>query len=440
VEVSRWYVINNRYFITRSFRRRNDTIGKFLKHPIPFSLKDVFWGFSTLKEREYPMSKTRTIEEINEKIAKGKVVVLTAEEILDEVEKNGLKGTLETVDVVTTATFGPMCSSGAFLNFGHSDPPIRMTKTTLNDVEAYSGIAAVDTYIGATQLSETEGDRYGGAHVICDLIGRKPVQLKASSPGTDCYPRNELNIGITLDMINEAYLFNPRNSYQNYGAAINLSDETKYTYMGTLRSFGANVTFSTCGQLSPLLNDPEYRTIGIGTRLFLAGAQGYVAWQGTQFFSARPRNAFGIPVGGAGSLALIGDMKTMDPRWVRPLRLKNYGISLYVGIGVPIPILDIEMVRRVAVRNREIQTFLYDYGVPRRERPIIATIDYEQLWSGSIIVNGKKVPAAPMSNIRKAREIAQLLKTEIADGRFLLTAPVARFPSDHNVNSLVNGC
>ncbi|HOX65884.1 MAG TPA: homocysteine biosynthesis protein, partial [Thermotogota bacterium] len=229
------------------------------------------------------MSRIRTIEEINEKIANGNAVVLTAEEIIDEVAQEGAEATLEKVDVVTTATFGPMCSSGAFLNFGHSDPPIRMAKTALNDVEAYSGIAAVDAYIGATQLSETEGDRYGGAHVICDLISRKPVRLSASSPGTDCYPRKRLETEITLDTINEAYLFNPRNAYQNYGAAINLSAETKYTYMGTLRPHGANVTYATCGQLSPLLNDPDYRTIGIGTRLFLAGAQGYVAWQGTQF-------------------------------------------------------------------------------------------------------------------------------------------------------------
>ncbi len=384
------------------------------------------------------MPKTRTIEEINEKIAEGKAVVLTAEEIIDEVDQTGAEATLDKVDVVTTATFSPMCSSGAFLNFGHADPPIRMTKTTLNEVEAYSGIAAVDAYIGATGLSETEGDRYGGAHVIYDLIARKPVRLRASSPGTDCYPRKEMETDISLDAINEAYLFNPRNAYQNYGAAINLSSETKHTYMGTLRPFGANITYATCGQLSPLLNDPDYRTIGIGTRLFLAGAQGYVAWQGTQFYSARPRNALGIPVGGAGTLALIGDMKAMNPRWLRPIRLKNYGISLCVGIGVPIPILDMEMLRKVTVRNRDIETLLFDYGVPRRDRPIIATVNYEELWSGSIRIEDRKTPTAPMSDIRKAREIAAVLKTEISAGRFFLTEPVARLPGNQRLRNLEN--
>ena len=52
----------------------------------------------------------------------------------------------------------------------------------LNGVEAYAGIAAVDAYLGATQISETDpankaypGEfNYGGGHVIEELVaGRK---------------------------------------------------------------------------------------------------------------------------------------------------------------------------------------------------------------------------------------------------------------------------
>src|SRR4030066_2233697 len=152
----------------------------------------------------------KTIEEINEKIKNGKVVVLNAEEIIDYAEKKGVKRTAKEVDVVTTATFGPMCSSGAFLNFGHSDPPIKMTRIQLNDVPAYAGIAAVDAYIGATELSETEDMNYGGAYVIEDLISGKPVKLRATAYGTDCYPRNAIETYITLESINQAYIFSPR--------------------------------------------------------------------------------------------------------------------------------------------------------------------------------------------------------------------------------------
>ena len=89
---------------------------------------------------------TKTYEEINNKIKNGNVVVVTAEEMIKFVEKNGPKVAAEEIDVVTTGTFGPMCSSGAFLNFGHSDPPIKFEHLWLNDVHAYHGNAAVDWY------------------------------------------------------------------------------------------------------------------------------------------------------------------------------------------------------------------------------------------------------------------------------------------------------
>src|SRR5690554_1466284 len=148
----------------------------------------------------------KTYAEINEKIRQGKAVVFTAEEIIDIVQEKGYQAATREVDVVTTATFGPMCSSKTFLNFGHSDPPIRMTKVWLNDVPAYAGIAAVDAYIGATELSETRGLEYGGAHVIEDLVAGKKVRLRAKSYGTDCYPRLDVDTFITLEDLNQAYL------------------------------------------------------------------------------------------------------------------------------------------------------------------------------------------------------------------------------------------
>jgi len=230
------------------------------------------------------MPVNRTFEEINCKIKKKEVVVLTAEEIIPLVEERGIKKATEEIDVVTTGTFGPMCSSGAIINFGHSDPPIRMKKIWLNDVEAYAGLAAVDAYIGATQLSESKNIEYGGAHVIEDFISGKQIKLKALSPGTDCYPRREIETYINKESVNQAILFNPRNSYQNYNVAINTSQRKLYTYMGILLPEMGNANYSTSGQLSPLFNDPYFMTIGIGTRIFLGGAQGYIIWEGTQFF------------------------------------------------------------------------------------------------------------------------------------------------------------
>ncbi|MBI9013685.1 MAG: homocysteine biosynthesis protein [Clostridiales bacterium] len=369
----------------------------------------------------------RSYEEINEKIKAGTAVVVTAEEVVDIVKEIGITNATKKIDVVTTATFGPMCSSGAFLNFGHTSPAIRMEKVTLNDVPASGGLAAVDTYIGATEESNEKGYEYGGAHVICDLIAGKPVELKATGKGTDCYPRKSVKRSITLEDLNEAYIYNPRNCYQNYAAAANTSNRPLYTYMGTLLPNVSVVTYSTAGTLSPLLNDPYYRTIGIGTRIFIAGAQGYVAWRGTQFNSAAERDENGIPKGTGGTLALVGDMKEMSKEFIAPAVYEKYGTSLFVGVGIPIPILDEEMMKQVSIGNDKLETNVLDYSVSDKAKPILKRVTYEALQSGKIEIDGKEVKTAPLASLYKARQIAELLKEQIEKGEFYLSKPVELF-------------
>ena len=269
---------------------------------------------------------------------------------------------------------------------------------------------------------------YGGAHVIEDLIAGKKVRLKATSYGTDCYPRKEIETEITKDSINQAFMFNPRNCYQNYGAATNSTDRMIYTYMGTLLPRTGNVNYSTSGELSPLLNDPCFRTIGIGTRIFLGGAQGYVAWEGTQHNPGQHRNESSVPVGGAGTLSLIGDLKQMSTDFIRAAVFERYGVTMFVGVGIPIPIIDEDMMRFVSVRNRDIQTNVFDYGIQKRSKPVISTVNYEELRGGSVNLNGRQIPTAPLSSLKKAREIALSLKASIQEGRFYLQKPVQSLP------------
>lgn len=375
----------------------------------------------------------KTYQEINEKIAKGEAVVMTAEEVSVLAETLSTEEIAEKVDVVTTATFGPMCSSGAFINFGHPSPAIRMEKIFLNNVEAYGGIAAVDTYIGATQESENDLT-YGGAHVIEALIRGDEIELEATAKGTDCYPRKKVKAKISRDTVNEMILHNPRNAYQNYPAATNSTPNKKYTYMGVLKPEHGNITYSTSGELSPLLNDPYFRTIGIGTRIFLAGAQGYVTWNGTQFRSDSERNEFGIPLMHSGTLTVTGDMKHMSTEFIRAAYYEKYGVSMFIGIGIPIPILDADMAKRVSIRNEQIETYIRDYGTVGS--PILGKANYKDLRSGKIEFNGKIVPTTPMSSLKKARQIAALLKEQIKKGDFLLTEPIQMFPQNKALKNL----
>ena len=384
---------------------------------------------------------TKTIAEINEKIKKGQAVVVTAEEVIGIAKKKGISQAAKEVDVVTTGTFGPMCSSGAYLNVGHTKPRIKLGggKVYLNDVPVYTGVAAVDFFLGVTALPDDDpknriypGEfRYGGGHIIEELVAGKDIRLVATAYGTDCYPRRKLETLINIKDVNEAVLFNMRNAYQNYNVAVNLSDRTIYTYMGVLKPRLGNANYSTSGQLSPLLNDPYYKTIGIGTKIFLGGGIGYVAWQGTQHNPNVLRGDNGVPKRGAGTLAVIGDLKQMKPLWLVGTSFLGYGCTLTVGIGVPIPILSEEILRYTAVTDSQIFAPVVDYSeaYPQRKPDILGEVNYADLKSGNIKVQDKEVPTASLSGYSKALEIANTLKEWIKSGQFLLTEPVAPLPS-----------
>jgi uncharacterized protein (DUF39 family) len=382
----------------------------------------------------------KTIAEINEKIKKGQAVVATAEEIIDIVKEKGIPGAAREIDVVTTGTFGPMCSSGAYLNVGHTRPRLKIGggRAYLNDVPVYTGLAAVDIYIGGTALPDDDprnrvhpGDfNYGGGHVIEELVAGKDVRLVVSAYGTDCYPRKKLETLINIKDVNEAVLFNPRNAYQNYNVAVNLSRKTIYTYMGVLKPNLGNANYCSAGQLSPLLNDPLYRTTGIGTRIFLGGGVGYVAWQGTQHNPGVPRGENGVPRRPAGTLAVIGDLKQMRPEYLRGISMQGYGASMIVGIGVPIPILSEEILKYTAVTDAEIFAPVVDYSeaYPQRKPDTLGEVSYAQLKTGKIEVKGRQVPTASLSSYPKALEIAQTLKSWIQKGEFTLTEAVVPLP------------
>lgn len=373
----------------------------------------------------------KTIKEINQKIREGKAVVVTADEMTEIVKKQGPKKAAQEIDIVTTGTFAPMCSSGAFINFGHTRPAIKAAKAWLNDVPVYTGIAAVDIYLGATEPAEDDPlnrvhpgrFKYGGGHVLQDLVAGKEITLRLSAYGTDCYPRKEYEKKVKLADLPYAVLLNPRNAYQNYPCAINLSEKIKYTYMGILKPEAGNVNYSTSGQLSPLFNDPCYLTIGLGTRIFLGGAKGYVIGAGTQHDPSVERMENGVPRSKAATLMVKGDLREMEPRWVVGVSILGYGCSLVIGLGIPIPILNEDLARYTGVSDEDIFTQIYDYGndVPQGNAVSLGEVSYAELRSGTIRFHGYDVTSIPLTSRPRSVEVAEILKSWIEKGEFLLT-------------------
>ena len=368
----------------------------------------------------------KTYEEINEKIKNGIAVVVTAEEMISIVEEKGEIVAAKEVDVVTTGTFGCMCSSGAMLNWGHCDPPIKPEHVWLNDVHTYHGNAAADGYIGATRMASPRNFEYGGGHVIEDLLRGKTIKMVATGYGTDCYPRKHLETEFTLDDLNQAYLLNPRNAYQRYNCAVNASNKTIYTYMGKLLPNLGNATYAGAGAISPLNNDPDFETIGVGTHIFLAGGDGIITAEGTQH---SPESNFG-------TLMVQGDMKTMSPEFLAGASIKGYGTSMFVGLGIPIPILNERIAKNCGIKDEDIPVDVVDYSTGTLNRPTLMQTNYKQMKSGKVEVNGKILKVSSMSSLYKARKIADLLKERIQKGEFLLYKPVRQLSSTTTFNPI----
>ena len=387
----------------------------------------------------------RTIREINEKILRQQVVVWTVEELKTRVQNSSVEQAFEEVDVICTGTFEPMESSGAIINLGHTDPPIKIRQCWLEGIPAYAGFGAVDLYLGATAMIDyavtgegADGDsrqgtvisERGGGHVIEDLIAGKPVSLRAVGQATDCYPRTSFETTITRETINQFYLYNPRNLYQNFIVGVNGGDHSLYTYLGPLQPELGNAVYSNPGAIGPLINDPNLEVIGIGTRIFLGGGVGYIAWEGTQHFPLQKRLSNQTPIGPAATLALIGDAKEMSSKWVRGCYFHNYGPSLMLGVGIPFPVLSPDVIKHCAVNDQEIVAPVVDFAIPRRVRPTFGLVSYAQLKSGKISIEGKTVRVAPLASISRSRQVAQELKQWIQAGEFTLTDPVVSLPKN----------
>ena len=172
--------------------------------------------------------------------------------------------------------------------------------------------------------------------------------------------------------------------------------------------------------------------IGIGTRIFLGGGVGYIAWEGTQHFPLQKRLPNRTPIGPAATLALIGDAKQMDSRWVRGCYFKSYGPSLMLGVGIPLPVLHEEMVTRCAIQDKDLVAPIVDFSIPRRVRPTFGLVSYAQLKSGRVVIDGKTVRTAPVASIYLSNQVALALKQWIEAGHFLLSEAIAPIPSNRS--------
>ncbi len=314
----------------------------------------------------FPMK--RTIEDINERIAKGEALVLTAREVEDLLTA-GREDEVREVDVVTTGTMGIMSGTYAVLSFQMAPPGYyrKFMAARINGVPASVGpcpnesLGVIDVMVFGTSESEERPD-YGGGNLFRDLVEGRVVTVEATSKAG-----RAVEALLTIEDMHTAKLLSSRNCFRNYRAYVNPSD-TEFRSIFHCRPFPPNyggVTFSGCGHLNPVQNDPELRTIGVGTRLLFNGAEGFVFSTGTRCSPKYP------------NLMTVADMKGMDPDLMGGF-LTAAGPECLASYAVPIPILDDSMLRHIMTKDEDIPLSVGDI----RDRHKIGQVDYGQVWSG----------------------------------------------------------
>ncbi|HOW13914.1 methanogenesis marker 16 metalloprotein [Methanosarcina sp.] len=321
--------------------------------------------------------KRRTIPEIQAKIDAGDAVVLTAEEIASKM-RTGEEIGLEDVDVVTTATRGIMSGTYAVFSFKVSEPDsfIKASEVLMNGVPAVVGpcpnerLGILDLIVLGTAHSISDL-RYGGGHLFRDMVEGKNVTVDVTTN-----EGNRFSVETCLSEIPFARLYATRHAFKNYRAFVNPGKEPIKTIFHALPFEGGfrEMTFCGCGELNPLENDPKLETIGIGTRVLINGAEGFVTGQGTRSVPDNP------------NLTGFADLHDMVPEYMGGF-VTSAGPEIINTWAVPIPVLNEGMLENILKLDSQIPLKLVDLA----GRIPLCEITYGDVWDNTDL-NVKYVP------------------------------------------------
>lgn len=281
----------------------------------------------------------KSISEINEKLKKGQAVVMTAMDFKKEV-RSGYRFKVSDVDVVTTGTRGTMSGTSAMLvmPMDRNGRSQSIKDLRLNGVPCFPSAnpenapGLLDVVIYGTAESTDYTGRYGGGHVLRDLVEGKQIDVECvTSDGKSTLSK------ITLDQLKFARLYNFRNDFQNYMAFTNVKNSP--AYLQNPNSIFAcrpihrlrGLTVSGSGELNPLENDMHRKTLRSGTKILLNGAPGVIVSYGTRSSKAKP------------SLFVAGDLGKMGAEFMGGFKT-SFGVEVTNGIAIPFPITSMEII------------------------------------------------------------------------------------------------
>jgi len=313
------------------------------------------------------MDKRKTVTEINEKIKKGEAVVLTAEEFKQMV-RNEEPVTAEDIDVVTCATCAIMSGTAAILSIpvAERNEFERADKVWLNGIPAFPGpcpnerLGIVDVFVYGTARANHE---YGGGHLFREIVEGKQIEVKVKVGTSD---RNRIiERRISKEDLQFARMITTRSSFKNYMAFVN-PEEGEVRSIFSVRGLKGpykEISVTGSGEINPLENDPLLKTVGIGTKIMVNGAMGYVIGEGTRSSREKP------------NLSVIADMHGMDAEFMGGF-VTSTGPECITSIAVPIPVISEEVFSNLKIMDEEIKLPIADI----HDRIPFAESNYAAVW------------------------------------------------------------
>lgn len=311
--------------------------------------------------------KKRSINEINQKIKKGQATILTAEEISNLV-REGETPSFNDVDVVTTGTCGVMSGTASIFHIKVSDPGSfkKASEITLNGVPGFPGpcpnewLGSVDLIVYGTSHSMHNED-YGGGFLFKDIVEGNSIEVELES-----ISGKTLKTTTTIDEMSTAQMIGTRLAFKNYTAFVNPSHESVASIFNAINMEGPfqGLSFSGCGELNPLQNDPHMRIIKSGAKVLLCGSEGLVIGQGTRSTDIKP------------NLMISADMHQMDPEFLGGFKTAA-GPEVFNSVAAAIPILNEDLLKDTFILNEDIQLPVADI---RGRHEVLGFTDYASVW------------------------------------------------------------
>lgn len=312
----------------------------------------------------------RSISQINEKIRKNEAVVLTAEEISLLINE-GEEPKFQDVDVITTGTCGLMSGTVAVFNLSLAEPGAfqKAHKIFLNGIPGFPGpcpnewLGKVDLMVYGTSHSLNDPE-YGGGFLFKDLLKGEEVKVELES-----IEGKSIETYVTLDDFETHRIIGTRMAFCNYTAFINPTQAPISSIFNAVDMEGPfkSISFSGCGELNPIQNDPQLHTICPGTKILLNGAEGLVMGEGTRSTPAKP------------NLMLTADMKEMNHHYLGGFKT-GAGPEIFNTLALPIPVLNEKILKNTFIGNKDIELPIADI---RGRHSILGYTDYACAWEES---------------------------------------------------------